>query len=80
MLLDSMAQKYGKLPSEIVGLNNQMDAFDFNAAVMIIAEQNRNEIRENKDKSQDDGTELDRLQRQYERIRRMQQADSPYGS
>lgn len=79
MLLDSMAQKYGKLPSEIIGIENPLDAFDFNAAVMIKAEQKRDEIRENKDEPQDTGTELERMHRQFERIRRMQQADSPYG-
>jgi len=78
-MLETMAQNYGKRPSEIIGILNEFEAFDFDLSVMIFAEKKRKEIETSGGTNgEPEMTELERLQMQFAKIKVMQNADSPY--
>ena len=80
LMLDSVAQRYGKRPSEIACIEDEATAFDFDLAVMVFSDKKRKEINENMEKfGVPEISEQEKLQMQFAKIRAMQNARSPYG-
>jgi len=67
MLLDRMSQRYGKRPSEIIGIDDEIVAFDFDCAVMMKATMLEHE-RAEKGEELAPEEELERLKAQFNTI------------
>jgi len=51
ILLDGLCQRYGKRPSEVFGIEDELTAIDFDFTVMIIGNRNEKERIESKEET-----------------------------
>ncbi len=67
--LDSLCQRYGCRPSEVIGIKSEYERFDFDCSVMMMSEQTTNvETKED---------EVSRLRQQFAYVAMLQQKVSP---
>ena len=64
-ILDAMCQRYRCRPSEVIGIENELESFDFDCTVMLISE---NETVPNIKED-----ELARVKQQFEYVKMLQQ-------